>query len=393
MKKTILLCLGLFHAACLVAQDGNTMQNAIPVVHANDYRLEDQTTRWATFEGERGSCYQDNQENRWYYFTPNSTSSYIKITVGSSSQYTTLVLFEETSLGVYEEKACVNGHFSANSRVFTLHFDQLDPTKRYYFSINGRNRNFSLQIRDTKVGDNNFMSQESAIEVEHTDGYRLEGQTTIGATFEGEAGSCYQGGQQNRWYYFEPNSTSSYIKITVRSSSQYTTLVLFEETSPGVYEEKACVNGNFSANSRIFVLYYDQLDPTKRYYFSVNGLDRNFSLEITDTKAGDYNFAEGALEIPHQNNWYSGPNAYSTTGATKENSTHLPLCFGPNRWFQFEAVTSNIKIATTAKIRYSALGIVDKSFNILASACNDALVFGSHSYSLDYNGLNPGETY
>ena len=84
------------------------------------------------------------------------------------------------------------------------------------------------------------------------------------------------------------------------------------------------------------------------YYLSVDnnyaGYRGTFSL-LMET-ALDYDFYEGAIEIPHTDGWTSANAAYSTIGATPD---QLPgTCWNTspdyNRWFKFQATGPMAKI-------------------------------------------------
>ncbi len=183
---------------------------------------------------------------------------------------------------------------------------------------------------------------EGAIEIPHTDGWTSvnAAYSTIGATPDQLPGSCWNTSPNyNRWFKFQ--ATGPMAKITVRRGGVYGTIA---RINAAIWQ----ANGTTQVVCKTYVNDFDEviiqsmgLVTGNWYYLSVDnnyaGYRGTFSL-LMET-ALDYDFYEGAIEIPHTDGWTSVNAAYSTIGATPD---QLPgTCWNTspnyNRWFKFQA--------------------------------------------------------
>ena len=191
----------------------------------------------------------------------------------------------------------------------------------YYLSVDnnysGYRGTFSLQMNTTADYD----YYEGAIEIPHTDGWASTdaAYTTIGATPDKNAASCWNTSPNyNRWFKFQ--ATRTIAKITVRRGGSYGTIA---RINAAIWQ----ADGTTQLACKTYVNDYDNviiqmlnLVPGNWYYLAVDnnysGYRGTFSLLMETTV--DYDYYEGAIEIPHTDGWASANAAYTTIGATPD---------------------------------------------------------------------------
>jgi len=189
----------------------------------------------------------------------------------------------------------------------------------------------------------------SATIIPHTSGWISAdaAYTTIGATADLDPGSCWNTLPfYNVWFTFQ--ATGSMAKITVRTGGVYGTISMINAAiwqADGTTEVTCNIYENAADNVIVQTL---NLVTGNWYYLSVdNNLFANrgtFSL-LMETSV-DYDYYEGAIEIPHTNGWTSADAAYTTIGGTPDKLPGDCWYTLPdyNRWFKFQAVFPNAKI-------------------------------------------------
>ena len=156
--------------------------------------------------------------------------------------------------------------------------------------------------------------------IPHTNGWTSANAayTTNGATADGNAGTCWNTSPNyNVWFRFQ--ATGPMVKITIRRGGVYGTIA---RINAAIWQ----VNGTTQVACKTYVNDFDEYHSIHGsctgnwYYLSVDnnyaGYRGTFSL-LMET-ALDYDFYEGAIEIPHTDGWTSVNAAYSTIGATPD---------------------------------------------------------------------------
>ena len=222
--------------------------------------------------------------------------------------------------------------------------------------------------------------------------------TTIGATPDESAGSCWNTGPNfNRWFRFQ--ATTTQVKVEVKTGGS-------EGTLRRPYVALWDASGNELACQSYYADYSDislgspNLTPGDWYYISVDnynntGYRGTFTLCVDDSV--DYDFMEGALTVPHFHNWCSAEAEFTTYNATPDRSKGSCWPNGPNynRWFKFLATTSELTVnvktgGTEGTIRNIMVALWDASGNQMScsryTSAYDDVLFGNAS-------LTPGNWY
>ncbi len=306
------------------------------------------TTNGATADGNAGTCWNTSPNyNVWFRF--QATGPMVKITIRRGGVYGTIA---RINAAIWQ----VNGTTQVACKIYVNDFDEviiqsmgLVTGNWYYLSVDnnyaGYRGTFSL-LMETAL-DYDFY--EGAIEIPHTDGWTSvnAAYSTIGATPDQLPGSCWNTSPNyNRWFKFQ--ATGPMAKITVRRGGVYGTIA---RINAAIWQ----ANGTTQVVCKTYVNDFDEviiqsmgLVTGNWYYLSVDnnyaGYRGTFSL-LMET-ALDYDFYEGAIEIPHTDGWTSVNAAYSTIGATPD---QLPgSCWNTspnyNRWFKFQATGPMAKI-------------------------------------------------
>ncbi|MCX6254991.1 MAG: hypothetical protein NTV31_11020, partial [Bacteroidia bacterium] len=173
--------------------------------------------------------------------------------------------------------------------------------------------------------------------------------TTIGATGDASAGSCWANGPNyNRWFKFQATAsgiTSIQLKTGASEGTlQYPFLALWDgltqigcATYSSQYSDLEIVNAGLTAGN----WYYISVDN-----YVGTGYRGTFTLCVDDDL--NYNFKDGAIELSDLNGWCSTNAEFTTVSATADQAKGLCWSNGPNynRWFKFTAspLSSSISI-------------------------------------------------
>lgn len=207
--------------------------------------------------------------------------------------------------------------------------------------------------------------------------------TTVGATYQPPQSACVN--QNNRWFKF--TATDTYIKATVYGGTiSFIQYNLFSAD----YTSVGCGTGTAGLSDYTFER--TDLVIGQVYYLSIasdNNGRGSFGIRISTVK--DYNYIEGAITIQHRNGWNSGPEAYTTVGAT-----YQPPQSGcsnlNNRWFKFTATDPYLKMTVYGgSITYIQYNLFSGN-NYTPLACGQA-TFGLSSYTFENTNLIIGTTY
>ncbi len=224
------------------------------------------------------------------------------------------------------------------------------------------------------------------------------GYTTIGATADEPKPDCWNDGPAyNRWFMFQ--ATTEEVNVVLKTggdegSLRRPRLALWDST------------GNLLACQEYISDYEDitmgavGIVPGEWYFISVDndnsgGYRGTFTLCVDDQV--DYDFREGAVELPHFSSWCSAEAVYTTLSASADRDAGSCWVNGPtyNRWFKFRATAGEVAIdvktgGTEGTIRRIQVAVWDSTGNELA--CK--------RYSSDYDdvriqyvGLTPGDWY
>ena len=225
--------------------------------------------------------------------------------------------------------------------------------------------------------------------------------TTVTASGDGVTGSCtHNGPTSNRWFKFQATTTYADVSVLTggnQGTMQYPYLTLWDE----VDTELGC--SAHSSSDGDLNLTHNALVPGQWYYVSVDnhhGVDSykgSFAMHINDQPPMDYDRMLYALELTDLNSWTSPDAAYTTEGATPDESKGSCWHNGPNnnRWFKFQAVTNYVNVevhtgATEGTMQYPYLALWDAGSSELACA---KFVDSSTDILVSYDSLTPGEWY
>jgi hypothetical protein len=222
--------------------------------------------------------------------------------------------------------------------------------------------------------------------------------TTIGATADEPKPDCWNDGPAyNRWFMFQ--ATTSEVNVELKTggdegSMRRPRLALWDTLGNPV----ACQE--YWSDYEDITMGAVGLVPGAWYFISVDNDDRTyfrgtFTLCVDDEV--DYDFREGAVELPHFPAWCSAEAVYTTFSASADGDAGSCWASGPtyNRWFMFRATDGEVSIdvktgGTEGTIRRIQVALWDSTGNELAC----------ERYSSDYDdvriqyvGLTPGEWY
>ncbi|MBS1541297.1 MAG: T9SS type A sorting domain-containing protein, partial [Bacteroidetes bacterium] len=226
--------------------------------------------------------------------------------------------------------------------------------------------------------------------------------STIGASPDQSAGTCAPNGPNyNRWFKFKASATT-YIDIQLKTGGafgnmQYSWVTLWDSLGT----QLSCSPYN-SLNQGTMETSYLGLTPGNYYYISVDnytgvGYRGTFSLCLSDKV--DYNYKSGALSVTSLINGCSANAAYSTIGASPDQSAGTCAPNGPNynRWFKFKASATtyiDIQLKTGGafgNMQYSWVTLWDSLGTQLSCSPYNSLNQGT--METDYFGLTPGNYY
>lgn len=358
------------------------------------------TTVGATSDEVAPPCWNTSPDyNRWFKFMAATRS--INVQLKRGDEYGTIrraqiALFDKDSTTVLDCNRYVN-----NDDNVEVSYDGLTPGEWYFISVDnnyGPYRGTFTLCLDDKPG---YDFYEGAIElgIIHDWTSTNEAYTTIGATPDKVAGSCWNTGPDyNRWFKF--TATTSQIHFKILRGGSYGTI---RRVNAAIWEDDG-VTGvackRYVNNDDIVEVEAINLIPGNTYYLSVDNnygpYRGTFSLYVND--AVDYDYYEGARDVTHLINSQSDDEEFTTLGATPDRNPGSCWNTGPdyNRWFRFQASTPGINIKV---LRGGSLGTIRRvnialfeSDGITELACN-RYVNNDDIVELDYEGLIPGNWY
>ncbi len=347
------------------------------------------TTVGAGADGGTGSCWPLSASNDvWFKFEATTNYAEVKLKTGGSEgtlKYPILTLWDSSG----SEIGCAYYNSITSDIVVTA--SSLNPGDTYYVSADnyqGYAGTFTLCLSDYPTYDFKAGAYEISSLNDWCSG--LEAFTTEGATPDQSSGSCWNTGPDyNRWFQFQPSTNTIEIELKTGGSEgtlQYPYLALWDSAGNQV----ACAS--YSDASSDIKIMSTNLDPDKQYYISVDNRNDTsykgtFTLCATDDL--DYDYKVAAKELTDLNNWCSSDSAYTTVGASPDESKGSCWSNGPNnnRWFKFKAKTSYIDVNVKTGIgegslQYPMVALWDASGQELA--CKD------ESGALSDIGLNYG---
>jgi len=363
--------------------------------------LEAYTTINATGDTLAGSCWPTGPSfDRWFRFQATSNELLVRMLTGGAEgtlRRGLVAIWDDA----FNEIAC-NRYTSDNSDVH-VGTTSLTPGDWYYISVDnyyttnsGYRGTFSLCVSD--VLDYDF--REGAYEISDIDSWCSADAefSTLGATADGVAGSCWPNGPNyNRWFRFQATGNEAMFDIQIgaeKGTMDYPMAALYDTLG----NEVACATyysqyGDVSIGSTTLV-------AGEWYFLTVDNRDNTgyrgtFTLCADDQV--DYDYKLGAIELTDIDNWCSPLEAYSTLGASPDELAGSCWIDGPNynRWFRFQATTSMVQATiltggTEGTMDYILTALWDSLGNELA--CNQYTAVQS-DVSIGYAGLIPGEWY
>ncbi|MEZ5069672.1 MAG: hypothetical protein R2751_01560 [Bacteroidales bacterium] len=394
---------GTFTLAVDDEVDYDFKAGAVEFPHTSGFRSADSefTTIDATADGIQGSCWVNGPNyTRWFKFQATTTQVTAELLTGGlegTLRYPFLVLVDDAN----NELACAR--YYAEYSDIRLGFDGLVPGDWYYLiadnhggSINYRGT-FTMSLEDQV----NYDFKVGAVEISNPHNYCSADAefTTLNASPDGDAGSCWPNGPNfNRWFKFTATTSEAMVQLKTggdEGTLRYGLLALWDDSGT----ELAC--GRYSSDYSDINLAYTNLNPGDTYYITVDNHGGSINYRGTFTLCVDdevdYDYPEGARILSDLNNWCSAEQAYTTMDATGD--TLVGSCWntGPNydRWFKFQATTNEVLVrlltgGDEGTLRYGYVAIWDSSFNQVA--CN--------RYAYDYDdvtvgsaSLTPGDWY
>ncbi|MEZ5198093.1 MAG: hypothetical protein R2764_17395 [Bacteroidales bacterium] len=142
--------------------------------------------------------------------------------------------------------------------------------------------------------------------------------TTIGATPDRNAAGCWNTSPNyNRWFKFQ--ATSPFVTLTIKRGGTFGTI---RRINAAIWEsdgitEVAC--NRYVGDYDNVVVGFTNLTVGNWYYISVDnysGYRGTFTICMDNT--ADYDYYEGAIEVPHTADWCSADAEYTTIGAAPD---------------------------------------------------------------------------
>ena len=357
------------------------------------------TTLNYTADRSKGSCWANGPNyNRWFKFQATTASVTIDLKVGGSEGTMNnpfLALWDATPSQI----ACQN--YVSSTTDLQLSYYGLNIGDWYYISVDnfvgtGYRGTFTLCI-DNTVTDDYF---EGATTIVHSANNcsANAAYTTLNYSADRSKGSCWANGPNyNRWFKFQATTASVTIDLKVGGSegTMKNPFVALWDATP---TQIACQN--YISSTTDLQLSYFGLTIGNWYYISVDnyvgsGYRGTFTLCIDNSV--NYDYKEGADTLADIHNWCSADAAYTTLNATADQAKGSCWANGPNynRWFVFEATTSQVNIQV--KIGGSE-GTMKNPFVALWTAAGSQLACANYisstaDLSLNYGSLTPGVFY
>ncbi len=336
--------------------------------------LQAYTTMNATPDETAGSAWNSGPNyNRWFRFTATTGMINVIVKTGGDEgtlRYPYIALWDDAGNEISSQR------YNFDYSDINVSSDILTPGQVYYVSVDNLNNSgyrgtFSLCVSDTV--DYDFRS--AAMELPDISEWcsPLEAYTTIGATPDELAASCWNSGpNNNRWFKFKATTEDVTVRLLTggeEGTLRYPYIALWDSAG----NEKTCRRYASDYSDLEITTDTFKLVPGDWYYISVDNLNNlgyrgTFSLCLDDKLS--YDFKDGAELITDTDNWCSTPSEFSTVNATPDQAK--PGCWpnGPNfnRWFKFQATSSNISVqmrtsGIEGNLRRGMLALWDASMN------------------------------
>jgi len=357
------------------------------------------STIGATADENQGACWNTGPNfNRWFKFQATTTQVNVQVKTGGDEgtmQYPYVAVWTETGTQV----ACAR--YSGQYSDLQAGSVGLVPGDWYYISVDNYNNTgyrgtFTLCVDDSvnydfKAGAleltdfNNWCSADAAY-------------STLNGSPDELKGSCWNTGPNfNVWFKFRATSSTMIIDLKTGGTEgtlRYPYITLWDS----VNTEIACAR--YASQYSDLTVGSTSLVPGNWYYISIDNYNNTayrgtFTLCLDNTV--DYDFREGALEVPDTGVWCSADAAYTTINASADGVKGSCWNTGPNynRWFKFQATTDQVLVrlktgGSEGSMRYPYVVLQDSVGNELACARYS----GQYSdLSIGADGLAPGDWY
>ena len=363
--------------------------------------LKAYTTMDATPDESAGSAWNSGPNyNRWFRFTATTNMINVILKTGGeegSLRYPYLALWDAAGNEISSQR------YYAEYSDINVSSDNLIAGEIYYISVDNLNNpgyrgTFSLCVSDTV--DYDFRSAAKELTSISNWCSPLEAYTTIGATPDEMAASCWNSGPNyNRWFKFTATTEDVTVRLLTgaeEGTMRYPYIALWDSAG----NELTCRRYAYDYSDLEITTDTFKLIPGSTYYISVDNLNNlayrgTFSLCLDDKLS--YDFKDGAELIPNTDNYCSTPSSFSTINATPDESAGSCWPNGPNynRWFKFQATSPNISVqlrtsGLEGNLRRGMLALWDESLN--EESCQVYTTDGS-DLELYSTGLTPGNWY
>ncbi len=398
---SLLFLIGIVTSHAQVANDN--FSNAITVQHQANWSsaLAAYTTVGATADGNAASCWNTAPSyNVWFKFV--ATDPVVKIGIKRGGSYGNI---RRINAALWEADgttglAC-HRYVYDNDNVFVQYLN-LTVGDTYYIAVDNYGAGYRGSFTLTMDNTVDYDFYEGAITVQHQANWSSAqaAYTTIGATADRNAAGCWNTAPSyNRWFKFV--ATSPVVKLGIIRGGSYGSI---RRINAAIWEadgttEIACHRYVYD-NDNVYVQYLN-LTVGDTYYIAVDNYGAGYrgSFTLTMDTTVDYDFYEGAKEIPSIVEWCSPNAAYTTIGATADRNAASCWNTSPfyNRWFKFQA-TSTGKVIVTA-LRGGAYGSLRRinlalweADGITEITCN-RYVYDNDNVTIQTTALTPGNTY
>ncbi|MDO7135669.1 LamG-like jellyroll fold domain-containing protein [Algibacter lectus] len=376
-------------------------EGAIEIPHIGNWCSADAeyTTVNASPDRAKGSAWSSEPSaNVWFKFQATTTQINTEVKYGGTlgdGRYPLLALWDASGTEINSTNFNYTGDYvnvqSPNLTIGNWYFISVDT-----YGSTGHRGSFTLCV-DDKV---NFDYKEGAIEVPHTaDWCSVDAEySTVHASPDGVKGSAWANGPNfNVWFKFKATSTQVNAEVKKDGTSgdmRYSYVALWEEDGTEITSK----NYNNALNTRN--VQSNNLTIGNWYYISVDNHSStnytgSFTLCVDDEVNFDYK--EGAIEVPHTTSWCSGDDEYNTYNASPDGTKGSNWFDGPNFnvWFKFQAtaaqVNAQVKTGDPSKnIRYASMALWDQSGNEVKSARYYSV---DSSINVQTNNLTIGDWY
>ncbi|RMG29154.1 MAG: hypothetical protein D6730_04425 [Bacteroidetes bacterium] len=221
--------------------------------------------------------------------------------------------------------------------------------------------------------------------------------TSLGATPDGRAASCGEGGEAGRvWFKFQASRPQ--VTITLKTNGRgdqirNAYISLWDEAGT----ELQCTPPVDSKSG--VQLTTNELQTGRAYYLAVSNVSKEEegTFELCLSTQGNYDFRESAVFLADVSDWCSEDARFSTLWATADGPAGSCWKAGPNynRWFRFQATTPHISIQVESGEEKGSL------LKPLIALWNDEgkelactrFVENEEKTTLNFSGLTPGKTY